>query len=469
MNYLKNIAFSFLAVTMLLFTACSDFLDVNDNPTKIKDASLNVLLPTVIEGTARSHYYGIGTACQVTHELDFYFGYYGNFDNNLLWEVGYLTNLNQLKSIVDKSADSPHYKGIARVLQALNIGLMTDSWGNIPYSEALQGSLNTTPGYDSQESLYTTILEYLDEAAALLAAEESFYRPDNDDMVYGGDLSKWIKLAHSLKARYLLHLSNKSTVNWNQILDEAALGFESPADNFQLVYNSVNLNPIHKEIALANETGNFTYTFGKMFVDMLNGVTYGVVDPRLPLIVDKGSDAEYHGLASYDDDAPGNTVDISTSTWYGKNESPLLMMTYAELKFIEAEAQLKLGGDAQTPYKAGVEAHMDMVGVGQAAKADYMAQAGFALNGSNDIAKIMKEKYIALIFNPETWNDMRRYGFDTNIFKGFVNVNRTNNPQVNRDGPAYRALYPSSEFSRNADNATANFQEIDQKLWKDKN
>jgi len=65
MKYIKHISFSLLAVVMLMFSGCSDFLDVNDNPTKVKDASVTVMLPTVIEGTARSHYYGLSSACRV--------------------------------------------------------------------------------------------------------------------------------------------------------------------------------------------------------------------------------------------------------------------------------------------------------------------------------------------------------------------------------------------------------------------
>lgn len=102
MKYIKHISLSFLAVIVLMFSGCSDFLDVNDNPTKVKDANLKVLLPTVIEGTSRSHYYGLSSACQVTHEIDNYFGYYGNFTNSSIWEVGYLTNMNLLKNIVEK-------------------------------------------------------------------------------------------------------------------------------------------------------------------------------------------------------------------------------------------------------------------------------------------------------------------------------------------------------------------------------
>jgi hypothetical protein len=303
----------------------------------------------------------------------------------------------------------------------------------------------------------------------LLDAETSFFIPGDDDLVYGGDIAQWKKLAHSLKARYLLHLSNKSNVDWDEIASEASQGFESSDDNFQLFYNSVNLNPIHKNIALANQTGNFTLTFGKMFVDMLNGTTWGYIDPRLPIIIDKGEDDEYHGLATYDDESPTNTVDINTSTWYGTESAPMIMMSFAELKFIEAEAQMNLGGDVQTPYVNGITAHMNMLGVDQGEMDNFFNEAAVALNGNNDLAKIMREKYIALIFNMETWNDMRRHDFDPAIFPGFVNVNSGNNEQVDRDGPAQRALYPTTEFSRNEENATANFKPIDEKMWKDKN
>lgn len=469
MNHIKFISVSMLSGLLLMLSACSGFLDVNDNPTKVSDASLNVLLPTVIEATSRSHYYHISSACLVTHQVDNFFGYYGNMTMDANWETGYLTSLNLLKTIVEKAEEtgSPHYKGVARVLQALNIGLITDAWENAPLSEALTGSINTTPIYDSQEEMYNMIFSFLDEAVTLLETAESFESPGNDDLAYDGDLEKWTRLAHSLKARYLLHLTKKSPGNWNLILDEAGKGMSSSADNFQLIYNSVNLNPVHKNIALANQTGNFTYTYGKMFVDNLKGEYSGVVDPRLPLLVDKGENDEYQGLASYDDNAPAETVNISINTWYGKANSPILMMSYAELKFIEAEAQLNLGGDAQTPYQEGVESNMRMVEVNEEAIGAYVNEPGFVLNGTNDLSKIMMEKYIALIFNGESWNDMRRHNFNPNIFKGFVNVNRNNNPQVNRDGPAQRALYPTTEFSRNAKNAQENFKAIDVKMWKD--
>ena len=468
MKYIKNISLAILAIGFLLFSSCNDFLDVNDNPTKVKEASLKVLLPNVIEKTAFAQYQAMLTADRVTHQLDHVSGYYGSkFSMTGNWITSYLSALNNLNLIVEQSENkdeySPHYKGIARILQAIHIGMITDFWENAPYSEALKGSENTSPKYDSQEDLYKTIMSYLDESIPLLEAKESYFSPGKDDMVYNGDLSKWIKLAHSLKARYLLHLSNKSNVNWAEIASEAQKGLSSNADNFQLFYNDVVLNPIHDRIALSNQTGNLTVTFGKMFIDMMNGTSYGYVDPRLSIIADKDTFDTYVGLATYDPKLPNHTCEISTKTWYAKASSPIIMMSFSELKFIEAEALLKSGGDAYSAYEEGIKANMDMLGVSKNDKNNYIAN----LNGAVDLEHIMKEKYIALIFNFETWNDMRRLDFNPEIFKGFVKVTEIDGESINRNGPAQRALYPDSEFSRNASNANSNFKAIDEKMWKD--
>jgi len=70
MKYIKNISLAILAIGFLLFSSCNDFLDVNDNPTKVREASLKVLLPNVIEKTAFAQYQAMLTADRVTHQLD---------------------------------------------------------------------------------------------------------------------------------------------------------------------------------------------------------------------------------------------------------------------------------------------------------------------------------------------------------------------------------------------------------------
>ncbi|UII23588.1 SusD/RagB family nutrient-binding outer membrane lipoprotein [Fulvivirga ligni] len=465
----KNI---FLLLIMALFTfSCNDFLDVNSDPNKVdaEQVNLSSLLPTALEATSETHYSTIYTASRVTHQVDHVAGYYTEFTMDADWSRIYLESLNTLKVIADKAEEeeSPHYLGIARALQALNLGILTDSWEDAPYSMALTGSKNITPEYDSQESLYGMIFIYLDEAEAGLMAEESFNEPGQDDMVYGGDLSKWLKLVHSLRARYMLHLHQKGVFTAAQILAEIDEGFESNADNFQLFYNDVNLNPVHSKVALANETGNLTITHGKYLVDLMNGRLYTVFDPRLPIIADTtGSEKPtYEGLASYDSNSPVHSTEITRSTWYATADAPIIMMNYSELKFIEAEMALSTDiARANEAYLDGISAHMDMLGVSESDENDYLTDPNVDMGGSPDLEHIMKEKYLALFLNFETWNDMRRYGFSTDVYKGFEE------PEYDgRDEPATRALYPISELNRNGANLFAHIKDFTDTMWKDQN
>ncbi|MEE9439078.1 MAG: SusD/RagB family nutrient-binding outer membrane lipoprotein [Saprospiraceae bacterium] len=464
---MKNIKFLllvFLTSSIFLLSGCSDFLDVNDNPTKVSDVSITSLLPTVIEATSKASHQSMLSANRVSHHLDGVGSYYGEFTNGAAWVTIYLKALNNIRIIKEKSAESPHYKGIANVLEAMHVGLVADTWEDAPYSEALQGSNNVSPAYDSQEELYNSIFKLLDQAIALLESGTSFLTPGNDDLAYGGDMEKWVKLAHSLKARYLLHLSTKSN-NWAEIAAEAALGISENDDNFQIFYNSTtNFNPIH-DIALSNQTGNLSVTFGKMFIDMLNGESYGVDDPRLTTITTLFPDSTvYRGQANYDVELLDYSCDIGLTNWYSSISAPVVMMSNAETRFIQAEAEMNMGGNALASYEAGIKAHMNMVGVVEEDITTYMTDPAVA---TVSLENIMKEKYISLIFNPESWNDLKRHKFDESLFRGFVNVNSSNFDEIERNGPGQRALYPSTELSRNEAQVNAHLKEFDAPMWKD--
>ncbi len=470
---LINQVYKYIVPVLLLFMAsgCENFLDVNNDPTKVQadQVNLSALLPTAIEATSESHYSAIFSASRVTHQVDHVSGYYSEFTMDANWSRIFLETLNTLDVIVSKAEEegSPYYVGVARVLQALNLGLLTDTWEDAPMQEALLGSENITPAYDSQQEIYLRIIDYLDEAVVYLNAEESFNAPGDDDMIYGGALDKWERLAYTLKARYMLHLSAKGTYSSSDILSAAAKGFTSNSDNFMLFYNSVNLNPLHSGVALANETGNLTITHGKYLVDLMNGTTYPLFDPRLPLIADiSGSGGTiYEGLASYDPGSPAHTCEISKYTWYATEDAPILMVTYAELKFIEAEVALATdAAAANTAYLAGIGAHMDMLGVDAGDKSAYLSDPSVALGGTPDLEHIMKEKYIALFLNFEAWNDMRRYDFDTDVYKDFVV------PEFDgRTEPGQRALYPTSEQNRNGSNLSSHIKDFTEAMWKDVN
>ncbi len=446
--------------------ACNGFLDVNQDPTRLGEdqVELSLLLPTTIEALAKAHYYLAYTASQVTHQMDAFGGYYGEFSNSSAWSVIYLKGMNNLKVLQEKALTageeySPHYGGIAKILEALYVGLLTTTWENVPYSEALRGSEVVQPAYDSQPTLYDRIQSLLDEGLALLEATRSFYSPGTDDLAYGGDLDKWKRLAHSLKARYMLHLSNKG-VDWNAILAEIAQGLSSNDDNFQLFYSASNPNPWFTNVAKANETGNFSITHASYFINLLKGEIYPVADPRLPLIAAlRAGDTIYIGEESWNPDAPEATVLLTKDTWYSTESAPILMMTFAESKFIEAEAAWQSGDmtRAQEAYFAAIAAHMDMLGVAPDQRDAYLGDPAIA---TVDLERIMMQKYIALFLHQEAWTDMRRHRFDPNVFRAFFE------PDYNgRNQPGQRARYPVSEETRNPANVEANRKDFTTPMW----
>jgi hypothetical protein len=454
----------------LVLGSCNGFLDVNTDPTKVSEAEVNVdvLLPSIIDGTSTATYAQGYYSARVTHHLDdIVGGYYEKFTMDGAWSTIYLTNLNNLEVLIEKAAEegSPHYSGAAKVLKAYNLGLLTDAWEDVPYSEALQGSNNVAPAYDAQQEIYGEIQSLLDEALLDLASEENYRALGADDFIYGGDVDKWIRAAHSLKARYMLHLSNKASINWNNLLAEVDDGLVSNDDDFELNYTTEVANPWYSSTSRKILESIYTLTYGAYFVDNLNGNMWGVEDPRLGALVEleDPEDTEYHGLASYDPDAPTYNVLPTVNTFYMGTTSPVVMMSYAELKFIEAEAAMNAGDTdrAQSAYEAAIHADMSKLGVEESLVDEYLANSSA---GNASMQNIMTQKQIALVLNPEAWNDMRRHDFSSDVFKDFIV------PEWNgRTEAAQRAEYPSSEASRNKDNYEANLKDFTQKMWKDQN
>ncbi|TNE61227.1 MAG: SusD/RagB family nutrient-binding outer membrane lipoprotein [Bacteroidetes bacterium] len=449
-----------LLLVVLVQTSCDKYLDVNTDPNRVTAVSLSSLLPTAIEGLSTAHYQIAFTSGQASHQIDSYFGYYEEFTMTSAWTTLYLRCMNNLTQLIDQAEESnaPHYVGVGKVLMAASLGLATDTWESAPYSEALQGSENLTPAYDSQEALYTQIDRLLSDAINSLQAPSSVFSPGDDDLIYDGDLDSWLKAANALKARYNLHLMKKGGNYASNALTAAGAGFSSNADDMQLTYNPVNKNPWHITPALANNTGNLSITHAGFFIDLLRDNN----DPRLPVLADKGGNTEYYGLTSYDPDDDASTVDFTEDTWHSRESAPVLMCTYAELKFIEAEAALPTDAPrAYSAYLAGINASMEKFGIDAMAATDYLMSGAVAADANSlTLGHIMREKYIALFLNPEVWVDMRRQGYSTGIYTGLFIPDQNN-------GPAQRAQYPQSEFNRNGTEVNKVKKGFTETMWRD--
>ncbi len=489
-NILKTIAV-FLLITFI--SGCSkNYFNVN-TPTGAVDVSqlsMNDLLGPVIYHTVFAQY---------DAERSF-----GNYAQNFVgqggtsegvtsiagtWSNIYLYALPNLKVIREKAKalNATHFDGVAQILLAMNLGLATDSYENIPYSDASMGGDNLTPKFDTQESIYKVIFSLLDNAISELeGADNSGFKPTaKSDLIYRGDLTKWLKTAYTLKARYELHLIKRNgAVNAAKAaLASIAKGYTANTDDFQMSFTEKHINPWYSLEVLAKHTGNYHDVICDRLVRYMDGKSYpftgGVVtrDPRLPVYAqtDDGSD-NYRGYISgghgYSSDSTSANTDFREEGYYTNQAAPIVVISYAEAMFIKAEAEFLINGgtttsvgttaDGYAAYLEGIKANMDKLGV---SSADYVADPSVGMGAANlKLQNIMKEKYIADFLNPETFVDLRKYDYSTDVFKG-ISLPADNDQGEFPGKWLVRAQYPTTEELRNQDNVSANKKSPDVPVW----
>jgi hypothetical protein len=454
---------------LLMLAGCDNYLGVNDNPNATTSASPAGLLSSSIYNSSQANYSAASVTSYYVQHLASPSGsstdrYYEIRMDGTWYDV--YNVLEDLKDLDDLAAkqNSPDYAGIAKVLSAMNLGLATDLWGSIPYSEALQGSENLTPAYDSQQKVYDTVIALLDKAITDLNQQESKYSPGSDDYIYGGDMDKWLKTAYALKARYLNHLSKKSSYDPKAVLAAVDNAYTDNTDDAQVPYTSQDLNP-WGYVMIRNAGGVLGGHLSDQLVEEMDGTIYGTYDPRLEQITDSLSGGTYRGTVNGKGNPNTAYNVLSDQSIYAKPTSPIYLVTYAEVKFIEAEAALR-DGQIQRAYNAymeGIRANMDKLGVSETERDQYMNDPNVDVGPANlTIDLIMKEKNVAMFLQPEAWTDHRRFNYNYPDFDLPVNVN----PDLNGNF-IERILYPNSEITRNEDNVPT--VQLQQKLWWDQN
>ncbi|GAB2767493.1 hypothetical protein HNQ93_000036 [Hymenobacter luteus] len=511
-----------------LLTSCESFLDVNNDPNNPADATPNFLLPGAISQAFQQQMFTSLTTPYITQYIvrrtpqastDQFFLTTGNGNNTLnyfyYWSAG-----NAREALKTAEAEgSVYYVGASKIITAMGLAHATDMLGDVPYSEAFQGAQNYTPKYDPQEQVYQSIQQLLDEGIVELSKPASanfraFYSTSpsvSGDILYRGDPQKWVRLAKALKARQLLHLSKKANFTAQvapQILKLVAESFTGKADDAQLQFQA----PVAPLTGTTNIFGttraNFanattSATYSANIIKYLNGnapgATYpGVVDPRFPIIATANSTGTDPGVAGGTpiSAATGNATDFYSS-WYARDLGYFEVITYHEVKFIEAEVKFITGdkAGALTAYREGIRAHMDKIGVGgsNASPAvtfapisaqqitDYLNSAAVAQTPDQlDLKRIMEQKYIAMFLNPESWSDLRRYDFDPSIYVNLrypvgVNAALANQAEYKNRWP--RRLLPAlTETQYNPQNVAAlyaavgasnDFEYINKPMWWD--
>lgn len=407
---------SVVLVFALIFTSCSKFVDGYDvSPNSPESATEAALLSASEVGLfaiygggqlARSAsimvQHTTGTSDQMV-DVTRYNILEG--DNINEWEAIYADILINTKTLISKSeGKNNHYAGIGKVIEAFAIGVATDFWGDIPFSDAVNG-LNGedafNPTYDTQEEIITSIQVMLDEAIVLLSSSDNVITPGSDDFIHGGDADAWIKTAYMLKARYAQRISKKASYNADNVLSYInSAGLTGVADDANCFFTDKG-NELNQWYAFQNDRGYMRMC--ETFVAPLREAG----DPRLPFYADTT------GMGT--DDIYGTVyggLETSTSmfgTHFASKSSPIPLVSYIEMKFIEAEVKFNKQdpAGAAAAYNEAVIASVEHV-TGAAIPQEFLDSHASETEATITLEKIMTQKYNALVGQIEVYADWRR-------------------------------------------------------------
>ncbi|TNE55802.1 MAG: SusD/RagB family nutrient-binding outer membrane lipoprotein [Bacteroidetes bacterium] len=447
---------SIIAV-LLVLSACKKFESSNDNLNAPEKVNPQFLLSNVLaEASDNQAYWGWHAGnllAQHSANLEFLpVDRYDLGNNEGLWNETYRL-LNDLQDIRESEEGNEAYTAVSQILTAHQIALLTDLWTNVPFFEALQAksSGNFTPKFDSQEDIYTApggILDLLKKAAGTL---QNTSAPIQGDLLYNGDLNRWVKLANSLRVRYLVRISKQTDVSaelqalvdegmlFQGISEEAVVPYLSSSPNQWVIYTEREGRYV--DVRMSKQAEN---VFSPLNDPRMNHYYKPTVNSQ------NGGNPVYSGIPNGLSRESQNAYDLNDVSLMGSflRDQPdgvkASFMTYAELQFCLAEAAQKgiISGSATSYYDNGIRASFDHHSL--SLPSDYLTNSAVLLDGSADLERIMTQKWIALFLcGYEAWFDIRRTGFPQ----------LTISPD-NLNGGVYpvRYRYPSTEQAVNGTN-----------------
>lgn len=398
MRYTRFLTGAGLVVTTSL-AGCGKFLDATKSvadPNAPTVASINQLFVGILanifgqqEGPAAMLICEFvqqcaGTAGRFVEQQGTYTYTNDDFDGtfNSIYTAGGLLSIKDAESRADAVGDKK-YKGVLEVLEAMNMLFAADNWGSVPYREA---TTVTEPAFDPQLQIYDDLLKLLDQAIADLNGAGN--GPAGFDLIYGGDATKWVQAAHTLKARIYLHLAEaRGASQYALARGEAQQGISTPANDFKASHTE------------ATSERNMWYQFQltSFGQDLVAGAKLVTImqaqnDPRLPQYFGRNSAGGFGGY------------DVATQSTVGGDPSPIAnsgrnTATFAQPIITNDENLLII---AETAFRAGDAA------AAATAFNTVRTRYGKATIAAPTLTDIMTEKYIALFQNIETWNDIKR-------------------------------------------------------------
>ena len=411
------------------------------------------------------------------------------------WQRYYRSVIRNTYDVIATTKDPSRTNlvNMAKILQSYAFLVLTDTYGDIPYTEAGKGYTDQKvyPKYDKQQAVYAGIIKEISDAVAALDASKT---RETADVLFGGDVAKWKKFGNSLLLRIGMRLSKVDATQAQSLVSKALAGgvITTNADNVLILHDANYLNSIG-QLLNATEANNFY--LAAPFVDYLKktndprlrsiavryvGATSGtqqtparaVIDPAVQIGMPFGFDnssisgpVKTLGLASFYDFSQADRTRMNKTT------ARAYLVTASQTNLLLAEAVTRgwVTGNAKDYFEAGVKTHMAQVSemdansvVSSSAVDAYLAANPF--NSTTALEQINTQYWISCFLNgPEAFANFRRTGFPKlapNPFSGkaikgdFIN----------------RLTYPNSEISVNSVNVKAAIanqgaDDLDTKVW----
>jgi len=466
------------ALLLATFVSCrKELLDANIDPNVSGTAQPDYLLSNAIKSTSDT-YWGTtnnlnGTLLFVQHvakiqytEVDRYI--FSNADFESPWKSFYAQSLTDLNKIIElgQKSNNPNYKSVGLILRSWVFSLLTDAYGDIPYSEAISIDNHITPKYDAQQDVYHGILNDLKVASDSI---DPTGKPISGDIIYSGNLTKWKHFANSLRYRIALRIADREPQLSKQIISEIPVSqLIGDGEIAQLIYLvSPNQNPISQFFETRDD-----YRVSKSIVETLKSLN----DPRLAIYANTTETVtpeQYigvpNGLSNSDASALGFSRTSKIGSYFRQPQAPAVILSYAEVLFDRAEAAARgfTNENAEDLYNQAITASLKQYGVtDNTVIANYLAQPSVKYDLTNYRKSIGNQKWIALFGQGlEAFAEWRRLDYPvlTPAAAGVLNGKIP-----------LRYIYPGSEQSLNSKSYKAAIAHqgddlLTTKLWFDLN
>ncbi|MFK7030625.1 SusD/RagB family nutrient-binding outer membrane lipoprotein [Flavobacterium oreochromis] len=471
---MKSTFIKLTAISSLLLTSCiTEDINFNDDSKKAYDVSAESLLSNSQKGISDQL-----SSPSVNENVFRYFSQYwaatlytaesrynlinrnipGFHWNNLYRDV--LGNLKSAEEIIQKetkpddisttewSKIQTNKKAIIEILKVYTYQNLVDTFGNIPYSESLKNQDNILPKYDDAATIYSDLINRLDIAINKLNTQSSSFK--NGDLIYQGNVEKWLKFGNSLKVKLGINLSDSNPILSKQTVESAINKgvISSNADNALFSYSpsAPTYNPIYDNLVASNRND---FVPSKTIVDYMNSLS----DPRRKIFFTQLGSEYIGGIYGAQNANPYATSYSHIGDAIKKSDAPGVLIDAAEINFLLAEAAERgyaVGNSAEYYYNAGITASMTYWNIPNSEINNYLIQPtiNYLTASGSWKEKIGMQAWIAMYNRGfESWTFYRR--LDYPILKAPTKAVTAADKKV-----PVRYTYPTSESTINGSNYT---------------